>query len=243
MKFIGRRHEPCRNIHQRRAVWWYLASVLVLSLGSILSARHYPGGFDWLYTVASALASQKDNPSGSLWFAGALSLAMALLWPYISALKKGLYPSPPAFAGFAIAALRLGSVCGVLLGLEGIFLRDLSAWVNKGHEILGILAFLGLYVGVIGFLVPAIIRQQIYVVPVLLVTFPLLAIGITQFWLYLAQRDLGWVGTNWRQLGTPLWFSFAFWQWLAIGFLAIGLGLLSFICIEENKTGTSDSPC
>ena len=242
MKFINLHDESCRNIHQKRALWWYLSSLLVLSFGSFLAARYYPGGFDWLYTVASALASQKHNPTGSIWFASALSLAMVLLWPYVSALKKGLCPSLPAAAEFAVGALRIGLVFGALLGLERLLIRDLSDWVYKAHEILGVFTFLGLYFGVLGLLVQAMLRQRIYAFPVLLVAIPLLAIGITQFWLYLYQRDLGWVDTSWREMGIPLWLSFAFWQWLAIGFLWVGLGLLSFTCIEDNKTRASNPP-
>lgn len=207
--------------------------MLVLASGSMIAAWHYPGGFDWLYTVASALGSQKDNPTGSMWFAGGLSLSMILLWPYVSALKKGLWPSLPGAGGFAIGALRMGLVCGALVGIEGLFIRDLSKWINKGHEILGLFAFLGLYFGILGFLVQAMLRRKIYTIPVLLVAAPLILIGLTQFWLYLDQREVGWVGTNWSEIGAPLWASFAFWQWSAMLFLAIGLGLLSFICIDD----------
>lgn len=242
MKFTNYHHESCRTIHQKRALWWYLASLLVLSFGSILAARHYPGGFDWLYTVASALASKKHNPTGGVWFASALILAMVLLWPCVSALKKGLCPSLPAAAEFAIGALRIGLVCGAILGLEMLLIRDLSDWIYKAHEILGVFAFLGLYFGVLGLLVLTMLRQRIYAFPVLLVATPLLAIGITQFWIYLDQRDLGWVDTSWREMGIPFWLSFAFWQWLAIGFLWLGLGLLLLTRIEENKTQTSNSP-
>ena len=149
MKSINLYHEFCRNIFQRLGLGWYLASLLVMSLGSILAAQHYPGGFDWLYTVASALASQKHNPSGSVWFAGSLSVAMVLLWPYVTALKKDLSPSLPA-TRFAIYVMRLGLICGALLGLEKLLIRDLSAWVYKAHEILGLFTFLGFYFGILG---------------------------------------------------------------------------------------------
>lgn len=213
-----------------------------MSLGSILAARHYPGGFDWHYTVASALASQKHNPTGSFWFAGALSVAMILLWPYVSTLKKAQLPAFPVTAKFAINALRTGMICGALLGLEKLLIRDLSNWAYKAHEILGLLTFLGLYLGIFMLLVQAMLRQKIYALHLLLVASPLLAIGITQFWLYLSQRNLGWVDTSWREMGIPLWLSFAFWQWLAIGFLWLSLGLLPFTWIKDNETKTSDSP-
>jgi len=212
-----------------------VSSLLVLSIGSYLAAKQYPGGFDWHYTVASALASQKHNPTGSIWFAGALSLAMILLWPYVSALKQARLPALPATTKFAIGALRTGLICGALLGLERLLIRDLSNWVYKAHEFLGLLTFSGLYFGVLGLLVQAMLRRSIYAFPALLVASPLLATGITQFWLYLDQRDLGWVDTSWREMGIPLWLSFAFWQWLAIGFLWLGLGLLWFTPLT--KTG------
>lgn len=203
-----------------------------MTFGLFMAALHYPDGFDWFYTVASALASQKHNPTGSFWFAGTLSLAMVLLWPYVSSIKKGLYTQHPA-ALFSIVALRTGLICGALLGLERLLIRDLSNWIYKAHEFLGVFTFLGLYCGILGLLLVAMLRQRRYAFTVLLVASPLLAIGITQIWLYLGQHDLGWVDTGWRDMGIPIWLSFAFWQWLAIGFLWAGLGLLSFICVKN----------
>lgn len=231
------KHDTPRYTHLKHALWWYLASLLLFCFGSVLSAQHYPDGFDWLYTVASALASKKHNPEGSFWFSGALSLSMILLWPYVSALKNGLFPSSTVVTTFAFAALRIGLVCGTLLGLERLLLRDLSAWIYKAHEILGVFAFFGLFFGVLVLLIQAMLRKRIYAFPVLLVVTPLMAIGITQFWLYLYQRDLGWVDTSWREMGISFWLSFAFWQWLAMGFLSVGLGLLSFTCIKEKTSG------
>ena len=206
-----------------------------------MAARDYPGGFDWRYTVASALASQKHNPIGSAWFSSAMSLSMVLLWPYVTTLKKGLCPSLPAAAEFAIGALRIGMVCGALVGVERLFIRDLSAWLYNAHEILALITFLGLYFGVLGLLFLIMLRQKFYIFTFLLVVSPIVAIGIILFLLYLDQRDLGWVDSSWREIGIPIWLSFAFWQWLAIGFLGAGLGLLSFTRIEENKMQTSSS--
>lgn len=192
-----------------------------------MAAWRYPGGFDWFYTVASALASQKHNPAGSAWFAGALSLAMVLLWRYASGLKLALGPLLHGAPQAAFTALRLGILSSGLLGLERWLIRDLSSWMYKAHELLAVLAFLGLYVGVSGLLMAMMWRNRTYVLPALLVLSPLLAIAVSQVWLYLEQRDLGWVDTHWRALGIPVWLSFAFWQWLALLFLWLGLGSLA----------------
>jgi hypothetical protein len=218
------------------ALWWYLASLLALVFGGVLAARQYPGGFDWAYTVASALASQKHNPTGSFWFSGGFILSMVLLWPYVSSLKQSLGLSLSPTAKFAIGALRVGLICGALLAAERLLIKDLSDWVYKAHEILALLFFLGLYIGVLVLLIQAMLRQRIYFLPIFFVAGPLIAIGITQFWLYFNQRDLGWVDTSWREMGIPLWLSFAFWQWLAIGGLWVSMGVLSFISIEESRS-------
>ena len=224
-----------RRLH---TFFWYAAAFVVFCTGSILAAYSYPSGFDWHYTVASALASQNHNPVGSAWFAGALSLSLCLLWPYVSLLKKALTTPRTAITGFAFASLRIGLVSGIVLGLERLFIRDLSAWIYKAHEILGLLAFFGLFLGIVLLLIHAMLRNRIYTLPALLVTSPLLTIGATQFWLYLEQRNLGWVDTSWREMGIPLWLSFAFWQWLAIGTLWLGMGLLLIVCNTQNISHT-----
>lgn len=229
-------HIAVRCLYLNSTSWWYLAALAVLVTGSMLAASRFPGGFDWAYTVASALASQKHNPQGSFWFAGALALTMALLWPYVSALKQRQDSTYPELVTFAIQALRTGLLSGALLGLERLLIRDLSAQLHKAHEILGLFTFFGLYFGIIGLLVHAMLRQKAHVFTLMLIVSPLLAICITQFWLYLDQRDLGWVDTGWRAMGIPVWLSFAFWQWLAIGFLWLGLGLLFFTSLRRDST-------
>jgi hypothetical protein len=219
----------CSYLRLRPALWWYLASVLVLVCGGFLAAYHFPGYFDWQYTVASALASQKHNPVGSAWFAGALVISMALLWGYVAGLERT--------SGAAMTALRIGLVSAAVLGLERLLMHHLSDWAYKAHEILAILTFLGLYYGVLGLLMQARKRSPLFAFLALLVIVPLIAIGLTQAWLYFDQRDLGWVDTSWREMGVSLWLSFAFWQWLAIGFLWLGLG---FLALEYEQREPAD---
>jgi len=224
-----------RDLLRVRAYGWYLASVSVLILGFWLSARTYPGGFDWRYRVASALASHLDNPAGSDWSAIGLGLAMLLMWPYVSAARKRMEAGATTWTRVAFRVLRFGLAFGMLVGLERLLIRDLSTDVPKGHEILALLAFFGLDIGVFMLLAQAIVRRRLYAVPALLILLPLIAVAFNQFWLYLAQRNIGWVHTDWKRLGIPLWFSFAFWQWQAITFVMLGLGLLGFIAGEDRE--------
>jgi hypothetical protein len=209
----------------RRALWWYLAALLVFAGGVLLAARHYPGGYDWQYTVVSALASQKNNPSGSSWFAMALALSMLLLWQYLSTVKKALSATWQT-DGYPFVALRLGVACGALVGVEKLLIHDVSSLVDKSHEFIALLTFLSLYLGILSLLLQLMRRQRVYALALIVVVVPMLAIGISDFWLYLAQRDVGWIGTRWQEMAIPLWLSFAFWQWLAVAFLWLGMGLL-----------------
>ena len=210
-------------------IGWYITSVVVLVIGILIAAQRFPGGFDWPYMVASALASQRYNPDGNVWYAGGFGLATALHWPYINALRENLGTSESTLNRFALLSLRLGLSCGILIGAEGVFVRDLGHWFPRGHEILALCTFIGLYTGLLIFLIQAMFQQKIYALPAALVTLPLVAIGISQLWIYYSQREIGWLNSAWREMGIPVWLSFAFWQWLAIFFLTIGLGSLSLI--------------
>ena len=57
----------------RRAAGFYLLASAILSVGIPCAAVRYPGSFDWMYTVISALASRKHNPEGAAYFAAALA--------------------------------------------------------------------------------------------------------------------------------------------------------------------------
>jgi hypothetical protein len=197
----------------------YAAAALVAIGGVAAAVARFPGGFDWVYMVISKLGSSTHNPSGAPWLAGALLVAVYLLWPVTGVLARGATrPRLP------VAALRAGLAGAGLLAVEGLFALDLSRLARKGHEAVALLTFLGLYGGVLGLYAGRIRRSASFLWPALLVFVPLCAVGVSQVALYFDQRDLGWVNTTWRDLGVPFWLSFAFWQWLAVAFLGIGIG-------------------
>lgn len=221
-----------RTLFSERTLWWYVVALFIKCFGLIMAAQYYPGGFDWFYTVASALASHKHNPDGSVWFASSLSLSMLLLWFYLSSMKRELMLILPE-AGYAIVAIRIGLVFGFLLGVERLIIYDLSHMIDKAHELIAIFTLLGLYIGILSLLIQFIQLKKNGIFPLLLIAGVLVPVGIIGLSIYIEQRDLGWVDTDWRMKGIPVWLSFAFWQWLAIGFLWVGLGLLYTISAKK----------
>jgi hypothetical protein len=206
------------------ALAWYAGAVASIIIGVVMAGRQFPGGFDWAYTVISRLGSSRHNPGGAFWLSGSLLVAVCLLWPVATHLGgRTAGAGRPWVAG---TALRVGLIGGALLALEGLLLLDLTRLGRKGHEVLALATFLGFYGGVLGLFVHRIRDAGAAIWPALLVMAPLCAVGGSQLALYLGQRDLGWVNTGWREMGVPLWLSFAFWQWLAVAFLGLGLGYL-----------------
>jgi hypothetical protein len=212
------------QVKRGTALVWYAGAVASIIIGVVMAGRQFPGGFDWAYTVISRLGSSRHNPGGAFWLSGSLLVAVCLLWPVATHLGgRTAGAGRPRVAG---AALRVGLIGGALLAMEGLLLLDLSRLGRKGHEVLALATFLGFYGGVLGLFVHRIRNAGAAIWPALLVMAPLCAVGGSQLALYLGQRDLGWVNTGWREMGVPLWLSFAFWQWLAVAFLALGLGYL-----------------
>lgn len=190
-----------------------------------MAVARFPGEFDWVYSVISRLASTRHNPDGARWLTGSLLVAAIFLWPVIGHLDRW-FSSGQDRPRLSLAALRMGLVGAGLLAIEGLTSLDLSRIARKAHEALALITFIALYLGIIGLYVRRIRTARTLLWPALIVVLPLFAVGVTQLFLYLGQRDLGWVNTDWREIGIPFWLSLAFWQWLAVAFLAVGLGIL-----------------
>lgn len=188
------------------ATWWPpILSGAVALAGAGIASGLYPGGFDWHYQVMSELASSVHNPAGGRWFAAALAASLAVLWPVTARCPR-----------FGAIALRAGIVFGVLTGLERLLVPDASDLLDRSHEMLAMLSFVCLYVGVVAVCVVQLRTRRHPVTAALLLAW-FTALGAMLLYLWLGQRELGWVGREWRALGIPLWRSFAFWQWFACG--------------------------
>ena len=213
--------KPSLDPSQHRALAYYAAASTLLAVGIFCAAARYPGSFDWAYTVISALASRKHNPDGAAWFAGAIAGAMACLWPVVTQLTRA--GSAPRWVRIG---LRIGVVCGVFVGIERLVFYHFSDLVRKGHELVALVSFLGFYPGVLGLYAHRVKQRHGFLLPALIAVVPLLGVGVREFYLYLAQRGIGWTTYDWRGHGAPLWLSFALWQWLAAGLLWFAVGHL-----------------
>jgi hypothetical protein len=217
----------------RFALGAYLFASVVLATGVLLAAVRYPGSFDWAYTVISALASRKHNPDGAAWFAGGLAIAMACLWPVVAVVSQrtedaGLRAEGRLVPRWVGVALRVGVICGVLVGVERLVFFHFSALVRKGHELLALVAFLSFYIGVVGLYAHRVRQRRASPWTASIVVMPLIGVGLRECWLYFAQRQLGWADYDWKGTGAPLWLSFALWQWVAAAMLWLALGHLVF---------------
>ncbi len=215
----------------------FAAALAVVVGGVAMAVRGYPGDFDWIYTVLSHLASTRRNPDGGRWLSGAFVVAVVLLWPAVTRLGQS---GPGGRRGLCAAAvsLRAGLLGGALLGLEGVTGLRFSEYLHKLHEAIALLTFLAFYGGVLGLYGVRARASRGFWLPAALIVLPILAIGAAQISLYFDQRDLGWVNTDWRAQGVPLWMSFAFWQWTAAVCLAFGLGFLVYTAKETASGGT-----
>jgi hypothetical protein len=211
--------DKTQDLRRYVAACAFLVALSTFWVGVVMAARLFPDPpFDWMYRVVSELASRKHNPPGGHWFSMALGLSMLGLWPVVSYLGRTV-----GDRRWPIVALRAGILFGMAVGIERFTFVRFSSLVNNGHEALAVCAFAGLYTGMLGLYGQRIRRGW---TGALVVAAPLAAIFITQIVIYFDQRDLGWVDHSWREMGVEPWLSFAFWQWLAVAFLWVGLGHL-----------------
>lgn len=202
---------------------WYPVGTLIFFGGGTLSALNLGGQFDWRYSPLSTLSSAVSNPHGFAYCCLGLIVSFSMALPVCGYLRSRCAPLAPKTARFAFRALATGCVGAIAVGCERLLTQSISLNTHKLHEVLSIVTFFGLLLGVPGFwlcLIRWLVRHRgwpVWAVAVVLFLSagPMIGTGLSQGYLYLFGADLGWVGPRWAELGVPLYLSFAFWEWLS----------------------------
>jgi hypothetical protein len=205
--------------------------------GMALSWHYYPGHYDWRYQVVCYLISQVDNPSAYIYFCVGLLVAFTFLLPLPGYLRDRLLAYSPRTARVSSVVLLVGFLGAIGVGTEKVVFRNLSSIYAKGHEYIALVAFLGMFFGVAGlwFALVKYARHRrgwsawrmgaLFALSI----GPMVGAAVSQGYLYYFPNDLGWVGPHWAARGVPVYYSCAFWEWLASAGVFIYLYLLIYL--------------
>ncbi len=157
-----------------------------------------------------------------------------LCWTLTLAAPRGA-KSESASRPKALDWLRWGSACMIGAGVLPLSLPG----IPKGHEILTLLAFTGLCVGLLGLTLDLVgrtvgaregaRRHTVGLALAGLLAAPIVLAGIAQAYVYYVLPELHWVGLSWRARGVPVYLSFAFWEWLTCIVLSVYLVVLGIV--------------
>jgi len=186
------------------------------------AGRRFPSVYDWRYMTISNLVYADRNPDGYQWaWSGLILCALGgLCWTTV--LIRDRRGDGAGRLPLGIQALVLGYVCMVCALLPERLLR-----IPKGHEILALLAFFGLCIGIVQLTFQTAERSlrrrtrsfpggpRLYAGLLAGIALaPVLLAGIAPAYVSLARPELPWVGPEWRARGVPGYLSFAFWEWM-----------------------------
>jgi hypothetical protein len=197
--------------------------VLAFWGGMIMAARHYPSEYDWRYMTLSSLLSPARNPAAHLWASGGIVLCGLCGLGWTAAWSRCWNREGAGVRPGGIRTLRWGNVC--MIGSS--VLPDWLLPVRKGHEILALLAFAGLCLGMIQLTFQTM--EKIFqrwartssgcprwhaAALAGAAAVPIVLAGLAQAYVFYVLPKLHWVDLSWRARGVPVYFSFAFWEWI-----------------------------
>ncbi len=215
---------------------WALATTGLLGIcafwsGVVMAARRYPVEFDWRYMTVSSLLSIERNPGGYGWSSAGIAACgcLGFVWATLAA-QRARYSTESAGTG-GLRAFQMGYFCTTLAAA----LPERLVPLPKVHEILAIVAFAGLTFGILRTFQTGIVRRirmsggagRLWAAAIVCaVVSPVLLAASAQAYVYFARPELPWVNLSWRARGVPLYLSFAFWEWVTCGVLAVYMAVL-----------------
>jgi hypothetical protein len=212
-----------------------------------VAAHQYPTEYDWRYMTVSSLLYADRDPAGHLWATGGLVLCglCGFFWASVSAGRW-----------FDIAA---GERSGAIKALQcGYFFMACAAAiprsvliVPKGHEMLAIFAFIGVWLGMICLMLQTLERTLLrridgskrrvrWLAAVLTggAVLPIVLAGTAQAYVFFDLPDLSWVNLSWRDRGVPVYISFAFWEWVTCAVLSAYMVILALTTVAAQAKRT-----
>lgn len=189
----------------------------------LMAVGRYPSEYDWRYMTVSRLLSPRSDPAGHLWASGGIMLCglCALCWATVLDQRQHRHGRGDRPSG--ISALKLGIFCMACSAVPSQWLLRFP----KSHEILVLLAFASLCLGIVLLTFQTIERTLLrrmqsstnrprFYAAVLagIAVLPILLAGLTQAYVFFELPQLHWVSLSWRTRGVPAYFSFAFWEWV-----------------------------
>ncbi len=234
--FEVKKEIPDESFLRRASCVTALLGVLAFWVGMLMAARRYPSEYDWRYMPVSNLVSPDNNPAGYLWALAGIVLCSlcGLCWAAVLGQRRTHEVAGDRPSG--IWALRFGYIS---LMCADVLPRRLLR-IQKGHEILAVLAFIGLCIGVVCLMFQTIeqtilrrmrrfnghARLYAFIVASAAV-FPILLAGLAQAYVHYVLPELPWVNISWRTRGVPVYLSFAFWEWVTCIVLSAYMAILS----------------
>jgi hypothetical protein len=221
---------------QRAACATALLGMLAFWGGMSIAVRRYPSEYDWRYMPISNLLAPARNPAGYLWASWGVALCglCGLCWAAVFA-QRWKHASARDRPG-GIRALQLGSFCMACSAVPPQWLLR----IHKGHELIALLAFTGLCLGMVhlmfqtlerSFLLRmrgSIDRPRLYAAVLAgTAVFPILLAAFAQAYVFYVLPQLHWVSLAWRARGVPVYVSFAFWEWVTCAVISAYMALLA----------------
>jgi len=205
----------------RRASWAAAPmGVLAFWAGMAMATLRYPSEYDWRYMPVSHLLSPVRDPDGYLWaWAGIVLYSMCGL--YWTALVTRWDHAGAEVRRSGIRALQFG----YFFAIAAAVLPQWLLRIERGHELLTLLAFGGLCIGTVRMMFQAIERtfmrrmmspghtRLLAGVLASMAVFPVVLAALAQAYVHYALPELRWVNLSWRARGVPVYLSFAFWEW------------------------------
>jgi hypothetical protein len=206
-------------------------------IGMALAARSYPSVYDWRYMTISSLVYAERNPSGFLWARAGLFLCGVAGLYWTTELLQGWRRLYIAERSIGILVLGLGYLCMACCAI----LPEGGVIPPKAHDLLALATFVGICVG-LAVVTFNVIRQSRYVRKLrgsprvyagMVAGFalsPIVLAAIAQAYVSHELPTLPWVSLVWRELGVPVYLSFAFWEWVTCAVFFLYIAVLSSWC-------------